>query len=148
MFAEIGRGLGGVWMWMLAGVFVLVLGGCGPKSDFVAPVKPMPAGATFHGKWFSDEYKTMKLYEQGGKVTGTFSLQKGGTLEGTVEGGVLVFGWYAEGDIGEGTKDTSGHGYFVISDDGKSLKGERGLMSKHKGKAWTATKLDDNPDAP
>jgi hypothetical protein len=109
----------------------------------------MPADASFKGKWFSEEYKTIKLYQQAdGKIFGTFTLQKGGTLEGYAQGGVLVFDWYAEGDMTEGTKDIRGKGYFVISDDGKSFKGERGILSKHQGRAWSAVKLDDNPDAP
>jgi hypothetical protein len=125
----------------------LLITGCGPKSDFAAPIKPMPAGATFKGKWYSEEYKIMKVYEKDGKIFGTFTLQKGGTFEGTAEGGVLIFDWFAEGDLSEGTKDISGKGYLVISDDGKALKGERGILSKHTGKPWTASKMDDNPDA-
>ena len=80
----------------LAGVLGLGAMSCASGPDL--PKKEMPAGATFSGRWISNEYGDMRMTQRAdGGVHGTFDFRTGGTVDGVVQGGVLVFDWVQPG---------------------------------------------------
>lgn len=124
----------------VAGASAAALSGCGPRE--VIPQRPMPAGATFSGLWYSN-YDDMRLTQNGEEVIGTFEYKDGGKIWGRTEGGVLLFDWLQEGDLSVGRREVTGKGYLVISEDGSQLAGRWGYGdSRTDGGEWTADKAD------
>ena len=129
--------------WMFAAGLILVAAFCGCAGQQI-PVtpKPMPAGVTYAGKWYSPQYEDMVLEQKGDVVTGTFTYRTGGTLEGKLEGHVLSFEWVQPGDMEEARREVKGSGYFYITDDGEKLVGEWGYGTERQGGgAWTADRI-------
>ena len=128
--------------WLVLSLFLLcvgILAGCG-EPEVKLPVKAMPAGASYTGLWYSN-YDDMNLVQEGTKVQGTFDFKTGGVINGTLEGGVLLFDWTQTGDLSVGRREVTGKGYFVISDDGLAFEGRWGYgESRSNGGAWTADK--------
>lgn len=133
---------------MLSVGAILLLAGwmsaCGSKV--IIPTAPMPSGGSFDGRWYSN-YGRMHLHQSGNEVTGTFDYKDGGTIAGTVTGGVLEFDWVQTGDLAVGRREVAGKGYFVLkSNDGIFiLEGEYGFDDKYTGGgAWTAEWLGEH----
>lgn len=138
--------------WVLGVVFIA--SSCGPTMAQIES-KPIPPGVSFTGEWFSPEYDNMKLEQKGTHVTGTFSYREGGTISGELDGNVLRFDWEQPGDMSKARRAIHGKGYWVISDDGKGLRGQWGYMdSDTDGGTWNAERLGTrvdpgvDPDAP
>lgn len=126
---------------LVAMVAVLGLVACSNTQKI--PSKPMPAGVSYQGEWYSPQYENMTLTQSGGKVTGTFTYKGGGTLEGTLEGNVLHFEWIQPGDMARAQREVRGKGYFVIADDGQSFEGRWGYDGDNTGGGtWSAERLD------
>ncbi|MDX9719536.1 MAG: hypothetical protein RBU37_02230 [Myxococcota bacterium] len=125
--------------------FSLLLAGlsaCSSSAE-ILPTRAMPPGASFEGLWYSN-YGDMRLQQEGNKVTGTFDYKLGGSIEGELQGGVLVFDWRQEGDLNLGRRDVFGKGYFVISDNGISFEGKWGYAESYSnGGTWTANKATE-----
>lgn len=118
---------------------------CAPASVSI-PVREMPAGASFSGRWHSN-FGEMKLTQKSDGVTrGTFDFKGGSnTIEGRADGGVLRFEWVQAGDFQVGRREVRGRGYLVISDDGQAFTGKWGYGANETGGGeWTGTKAPDN----
>jgi hypothetical protein len=90
----------------------------------------------------------MVLEQKGQQVTGTFSYRTGGTIEGTLEGGVLKFAWVQPGEFGEARREVRGSGFLQISLDGNAFGGRWGYGQDHEGGGvWTGERiLEDEPE--
>ena len=132
------RSLPTAFLGLIALTLAMLVFGCGPIEKL--PQAPMPAGATYTGLWYSD-FDDMRLVQEGNTVTGTFEYKDGGTLAGTLEGGVLVFEWVQTGDLNVGRREVRGRGYFVISNDGQQITGRWGYGDSHlDGGEWNGEK--------
>ena len=126
------------WMMLAMVVAFVWLGGVGCGGIERIPTSAMPPGVEYSGLWYSN-YGDMELVQTGEQVKGTFTYRSGGTLMGTLEGGVLRFDWVQEGDLSVGRREVSGKGYFVMSSDGQKLEGKWGYGYKFSGGGvWTA----------
>ena len=135
---------------LTAGLFALslsfsVMTGCS-KPEAAVPTAEMPAGETFSGLWYTN-FGEMKLTQKAdGTVRGTFDYKTGGTIEGTVTGGVMKFHWEQPGDFQVGRRDVSGNGYLVLTvgEDATECKGEWGYSENYTGGGtWTGTKAKE-----
>jgi hypothetical protein len=127
----------------LAGVLGFGAMSCASGPDL--PKKEMPAGATFSGRWISNEYGDMRMTQSAdGSLHGTFDYKSGGTVDGVVTGGVCVFDWVQPGDFQVGRREVRGKGYFIMSDDGQEFEGEWGMSDNYTGGGkWTGRKIND-----
>lgn len=131
---------------LLAALFLsgcsLCVVGCAPKDPI--PVKQMPAGASYEGRWYTN-FGTMDVEKNpDGSFFGKYDYHEGGELSGKVEGGVMVFEWLQYGDLQHGTREMKGHGFFVISDDGLKLAGKWGYHASYSnGGDWTGDKATE-----
>lgn len=88
--------------------------------------------ADFSGEWDST-WGTVMLYQEGDGVTGTYSYEDlfagmvYGSIEGTVSGNQLDFGWEEDG-VGYGT------GYFLMYPEATLSKGNGSSTIPHSGK--------------
>ncbi len=88
----------------------------------------------------------MQLNQEGIVVSGAYSYQdQAGYVQGSLDGRLLRFRWWENVEIGQpysqADKSSRGDGYFTLSEDGRSLKGEwRVEGSPYWEGAWTANK--------
>ena len=115
---------------------------CAPAVNL--PERAMPAGASFTGIWYSDEFGQMKItVNPDNTMHGTFEYRHG-EINGTVEGGVMKFEWIQPGDFQVARREVSGHAYLVISDDGLEMKGAWGYGDNYDGGGkWTGRKATE-----
>jgi hypothetical protein len=96
------------------------------------------AGSTspvsFTGTWKTN-WGPMEITQKGSQVMGHYTGQYKGIIEGTVAGNRLDFTWsQPNGEFGKG--------YFIISDDGSSIRGSWGIKdSNSDGGPWTGTRV-------
>lgn len=105
------------------------------------PQAPMPAGATWAGKW-DTTWGPLELTQDGTRVTGSYAY-KGvrGTLTGSMDQNYLRLDW-SESEGGAG----SGKGLFVMGADGRSFSGSWGSgASDSSGGSWNGTRIGDAP---
>lgn len=122
-------------------LFIAAAFACSP-SHTVPESKPLPAGTSFSGVWFSPQYEHMYLRQTGNEIRGIYTYANGGTLEGTVDGNVMTFAWIDPGDKDEARRNMKGKGYLQLLKDGESTKlvGQWGYDDKaHGGGPWEAT---------
>jgi len=119
---------------------VLALGACGPHTRLPDP-KPLPAGQTFAGVWWSKQFEHMYLRQTGEEVHGIYTFKHGGTLDGKANGNLLKFTWIDPGDKSEARRSMKGKGWLELTKKGDKvvLKGQWGY-NKHMsgGGPWTA----------
>ncbi|QDG53277.1 hypothetical protein FIV42_21780 [Persicimonas caeni] len=107
----------------------------------VPKAQPMPAGKNFTGVWYSPQFEHMHLRQTGDKVSGIFTYEEGGTIEGEVDGNLLVFKWIEPGSKEKAKRTMKGRGYLQLVQDGEmtKLKGEWGYNEQATGGGpWTA----------
>lgn len=111
-----------------------LLASCGP-SQKIPEAKPLPAGASFAGVWFSKQFEHMYLRQSGDQVNGIYAYKNGGTLEGTANGNVLEFTWIDPGDKETARRRFEGKGFLVMTREGESLQlqGEWGYNDSYTG---------------
>ena len=104
----------------------------------------MPAGASFTGLWYSNEFGEMKItVNSDNTFHGTFEYQHG-EIDGRVEGGVMIFDWVQPGDFQVARREVRGRGYLVISDDGMEMSGGWGYGDNYSGGGkWTGQKATE-----
>ncbi|MBK8998731.1 MAG: hypothetical protein IPM35_23665 [Myxococcales bacterium] len=104
------------------------------------PKAPMPAGATWTGKW-DTTWGPLELTQSGTRVTGTYQYKSvQGSLTGTMDQNTLVIDWTEVGGAG------SGKGQFVMGADGRSFSGTWGTgASATSGGNWTGTRVGEAP---
>lgn len=124
----------------LCAVFSVGLAACAGQHN--APkAQPMPAGKTFTGVWYSPQFEHMHLRQMGDKVSGIFTHQEGGTIEGELDGNLLVFKWIEPGSKEQARRTMKGRGYFQLVTAGEATKldGEWGYNDEVAGGGpWTA----------
>lgn len=126
---------------LLLAVMSLSLSSCKSGPQLPEP-KSMPAGASFEGVWYSQQFEQMFLRQSGDTVRGIYTYKYGGTIEGKVTGNLLVFKWIDPGDQTEARRTLKGSGYLqlVQGDEGRVfIKGRWGYNdSHHDGGPWEA----------
>jgi hypothetical protein len=126
---------------------VALAAGCGTSVSSEIPAQgPMPEGGRFSGVWYSPQFEQMFLRQVGEDVRGVFEHGYGGTLEGKIQGDLLVFKWIEPGDRNTATRTQKGQGYFklVQGENGWELKGKWGYdESASNGGLWGAERIRD-----
>ena len=125
---------------MLAAFTLLFTAGCKSTQEVPDP-GPKPAGASFGGVWYSPQFEHMYLNQTGNKVTGVYTYEGGGRLEGEVDGNLLVFKWTDPGSKEDATRTMSGRGYLKLVKENEKLKlkGEWGYDDSAAGAGpWEA----------
>ena len=90
------------------------------------------ASKDLSGTW-STNFVALHLTQSGSAISGTYDYE-GGTLEGTIVGDRLDYTWNQ-------TNGKKGRGYFIISDDWKSIAGRYGYNDDDSGAGeWKGTK--------
>ncbi len=120
---------------LVTSALTLTLAGCAtPKPQLPEPGTP-PAGATFEGVWFSEQFDHMYLRKASESVRGIYTYKYGGTMEGEVQGDMLVFRWIDPGDQSEARRGHEGRGYLKIVEGeyGPSLRGKWGYGEDYVG---------------
>ena len=108
------------------------------REDTVAEVSP-PAQAApegFAGVW-ETTYGRMRLNVDGDQVDGCYATTGGSRIEGRIDGKRLEFRYTEE--------RTSGGGWFELSPDGRSLKGEWQPTGAERQRGWEAKRVDPVP---
>ena len=136
-------------LFVLASCFSLaLLLGCSGASESKLPApKPMPSGVSFAGKWYSTQFEHMYLRQVGDSVRGIYTYKYGGTLEGKVNGNLLVFDWIDPGETKYATRTRKGKGYFQLTTDKNGnaiIVGKWGYNKSHQdGGIWKAEWVRD-----
>lgn len=127
------------WMSVMA-LVALPLMACSSGTS-IPDASPMPEGESFTGLWYSDQFEHMYLYQDGDGVEGVYGYGRGGTLEGEVDGNILLFQWHEPGDRAAAVQDKTGQGYLQFRADGAQVElvGEWGYEENRTGGGpWTA----------
>lgn len=124
----------------------LTLLGCGGAKVAEVPTPgPSVEGATFGGVWYSQQFDQMYLRQIGEDVRGIYTHNYGGTLEGKIQGDMMVFKWIEPGDRTSAKRTHKGNGYFRIQrldDGGLKLEGRWGYEdSASNGGIWSAERI-------
>ncbi len=114
--------------------------GCATGGD-VPSADAMPEGASYSGLWYSEQFEHMYLFQDGDRVEGVYAYGGGGTLEGEVDGNLLLFSW-DEPRTGEAVQQSmSGQGFFLLERRGDDLElvGQWGYNDNRSGAGpWEA----------
>lgn len=134
----------------LATVLLAVAVGCS-QTQTVPSAQPMPAGKSFSGVWYSPQFEHMHLRQSGDQVSGIFTHDTGGKIEGTVNGNTLVFDWVEPGNKEQARRTMKGKGYLqLVAGDKTRLVGEWGYDDQRTGGGpWKAEYVRElEPDDP
>lgn len=111
---------------------VLLVTGCAGSG--LPDPGPMPAGASFAGTWDSN-WGQMKVHESGGKLHGTFTGFRNGSVSGEQKGDLFLFRWTQLGSA------QWGRGFLRMSPDGQKLEGKWGYLKVYdNGGRWWASR--------
>lgn len=128
-------------------VLLAIASACGGEQLPPIQVKPMPAGGSFSGVWFSPQYGEMHILQTGSAAVGRYTKdERQGRLQGNIEGDVMRFEWTEQRELIVGRPvETKGHGYFRIvkdeAEDTWKVIGEWGNDAAERGGGpWTAVK--------
>ncbi len=96
---------------------------------------PVPAGKSFAGTWDSN-WGQMKIQEApGGKLHGTFTGFRNGSVSGEQKGDLFLFRWTQLGSA------QWGRGFLRMSPDGEKLEGKWGYLKVYdNGGRWWASR--------
>ena len=120
------------------------------SGESVPDPQPMPQGMSFSGMWYSPQFEHLYLRQDGDRVEGVYGHRRGGTLEGRVEGNLLLFSWDEPGDRTAAVRGASGQGYFQLRFDGQEpeLVGQWGYEEARVGGGqWTAELIREVRDS-
>jgi hypothetical protein len=116
-------------------VFLTIGVGCTSQAQ-KDKTSPHPS-KDLSGTWKTNVVN-LHLTQSGNTVSGTYDYE-GGTLEGTITGNRLDYTWNQ-------TNGKKGRGYFIISDDWKSISGSYGYNDDDSnGGEWKGTKVGVSP---
>lgn len=128
------------WSLLFLIVSALLIASCGPSTKVPDP-QPLPAGQTWAGVWYSQQFEHMYLRQTGDDVRGIYTYKDGGTLEGKMNGNLLTFTWIDPGSKTEARRTIQGQGYLTMQREGDdvTLRGEWGYNDDRGGAGvWTA----------
>ena len=109
---------------------ITVCGGCISQAEKDKAVPKVSKDLS--GTWKTNVVD-LHLAQSGNTVNGTYDYE-GGKLEGTIAGNRLDYTWTQ-------TNGKKGRGYFIISDDWKSISGKYGYNDDDSnGGEWKGTK--------
>jgi len=116
--------------WIVLAVFLTFCVACTSQAE---KDKTSPhASKDLSGTWKTNVVD-LHLTQSGNAVSGTYDYE-GGKLEGTITGNRLDYTWSQ-------TNGKKGRGYFIISDDWKSMSGSYGYNDDSaNGGEWKGTK--------
>ncbi len=139
------------WAPMLMAIaMVVAMMGWGCSSGPSVPdASPMPEGEDYSGMWYSEQFEHMFLKQEGDEVVGVYTYQGGGSIEGRVEGNLLLFDWYEPGDRQRARRSMEGKGYFQLrgGQEGPELEGQWGYRGDRQGAGpWNAEWIRDLED--
>ncbi len=115
----------------------------------VPGAEPMPEGSSFSGLWHSEQFDHMYLHQDGDQVKGVYMYGGGGSIEGEVDGNLLLFSWHEPGDRQRARQDMSGKGYLQLEGQGddQRLVGEWGYNEDRRGAGpWEAEFIRERED--
>src|SRR5579871_4861215 len=113
--------------------------GAGAWSDWSGKRRTAEVSAKndlFAGLW-QTSYGRMRLVQKDNKVSGTYGLYGGSTLDGAVEGNKLVFRYKEPTAEGSGT--------FELSSDGSHFTGKWKVRDSSGGGDWTGERVQAKP---
>ena len=121
---------------LLFTIGLVSLASCGPSL----PAKgPMPQGVAWTGVW-DTTFGPLVLKQEGNRVVGVYKYGEAGivgAVVGETDGNYVNFKW-AEQEGGAGT----GHGLFVMAEDGNSFTGAWGTGEDDRGSgSWEGTRV-------
>ena len=130
------------------GISAMMSLGCGSppvQKDLAGP--PIP-GLNLSGDWFSPEFGTMSIKQDGIAVSGNYedrySRDRNGHFRGVIKGDILRLTWIQPGNPKAAIMPKKGLAWLRVGSNGTRLQGEWGYdQSKDDGGAWTATKATD-----
>lgn len=127
-------------------LLVLCVVGCGSSAPEIKAGN-MPAGGNFSGVYYSPQYGTMNMIQNGNAVVGEYaSDMRSGKIQGEVNGDLMRFEWTEnKAMVSNRATLTKGRGYFRYVIDPANgdhvLKGEWGLGGQEIGGGpWNAFK--------
>jgi len=108
------------------------------------PGAPIP-GLNLSGDWFSPEFGTMNVKQDGIAISGEyedrFSRDRNGHFRGIIKGDVLRLTWIQPGNPKAAIMPRKGMAWLRVKRGGLALEGEFGYDKSHDdGGTWTATK--------
>ena len=111
------------------------------------PGAPIP-GLNLSGDWYSPEFGTMNLKQDGiaisGEYTDRFSRDRNGHFRGIIKGDVLRLTWIQPGNPKAAIMPRKGMAWLRVKKGGLALEGEFGYDESHDdGGTWTATKATE-----
>ena len=118
---------------------------CGSKpiqKDLPGP--PIP-GLNLSGDWFSPEFGTMNIKQDGIAVSGEYedpySRDRNGHFRGIIKGDIVRLTWIQPGNPKAAIMPRKGLAWLRVQKRGVRLQGEWGYDQSHDdGGVWTATK--------
>jgi len=120
---------------------VLMAVGCAAVPGHPDP-RPMAGGVDLSGRWTST-WGTMTLRHEGFEVTGSVAYRNG-TLEGVVDGDLLIFRWSQPRNRDQGVLAAEGRGWMRIAPDASALDGAWGYRDRYEGGGvWQAERWAD-----
>ncbi len=120
-------------------VLAVWLPGCAKPGPIPTP---LPGHITLAGKRESN-WGDKALSQTGDRVKGTFA-HRNGTLEGRLDGDLLLFDWSQPGNKAEGVLAALGKGWLRVSQDGGVLEGVWGYREhRDGGGTWRAERPEE-----
>ncbi len=120
----------------------LTIAGCAAVPGHPEP-KPLPGRVDLSGRWTST-WGTMTLRQVGLEVKGDVAYRNG-TLEGVVDGDLLIFRWSQPRDREQAVLAAEGKGWMRIAPDASTLDGAWGYRDRHEGGGvWQAERWADD----
>jgi hypothetical protein len=118
---------------------------CGSKPvQKDLPGAPIP-GLNLSGDWFSPEFGTMNIKQDGIAISGEyedrFSKDRNGHFRGVIKGDIVRLTWIQPGNPKAAIMPKKGMAWLRVKKRGAALEGEFGYDNSHDdGGLWTATK--------
>lgn len=119
----------------------LMLAGCAAVPGHPEP-KPLAERVDLSGRWTST-WGAMTLRQTGLEVKGDVAYRNG-TLEGVVDGDLLIFRWSQPRDREQAVLAAEGKGWMRIAPDASALDGAWGYRDRYEGGGvWQAERWTD-----
>lgn len=119
-----------------------LIAACAAVPDHPEP-KPLAGRVDLSGRWTST-WGIMTLQQAGLEVKGEVAYRNG-TLEGVIDGDLLIFRWSQPRDREQGVLAAEGKGWMRIAPDGSELNGGWGYRDRYQGGGvWEAERRTDD----